>query len=95
MIPTKLLAELDGPLRRKAQGNFIQEVTQVTINIHEAWSKKLFDTEVAARPGGWFEDGRKFLRVDNRRGNKGMNYELERSQPFLHPLSLVEGVKVS
>ena len=89
MWPANLIEELDRPLNRGSRSKVQHEVSQGTLEIsivrHESWRKKLFDTEVAAPPSadgitagvvtiGWQEDGQKFVRVDNRRGNRAMCY---------------------
>ena len=89
MWPAALIDELDRPLGRGSHSVVHHEVAQgildVTVIRHENWRKKLFDTEVVAPPSadgitagvvtvGWLEDGRKFVRVDNRRGNRSMSY---------------------
>ena len=89
MWPANLIEELDRPLSRGSRSTVHHEISQgileITVVRHESWRKKLFDTEVAAPPSadgitadvvtvGWQEDGQKFVRVDNRRGNRSMCY---------------------
>ena len=84
MFPKNVIDELENSTGRKSPVFLQTDVVQGAINIvmyrHEDWRKKLFDTEVGAPPStdgitagvltiGRLDDGRGFVRVDNRRGN--------------------------
>ena len=88
MFPEVMIEELDKPCRRSPttfQVEAVQGTLCITMHKHEDWRRKLYDTEVGAPPSrdgissgvvslGRLDDGRSFLRVDNRRGNRSMIY---------------------
>ena len=89
MFPKNVIDELENSTGRKSPVFLQTDVVQGAINIvmyrHEDWRKKLFDTEVGAPPStdgitagvltiGRLDDGRGFVRVDNRRGNRSMSF---------------------
>ena len=88
MFPDSLIKELEKPSRRSPvsiQTEVMQGTLNITMFTHEEWRKKLYDTEVGAPASsdgitagvvtiGRMDDGRAFIRVDNRRGNRSMNY---------------------
>ncbi|CAK9114238.1 Deoxyuridine 5'-triphosphate nucleotidohydrolase (dUTPase) (dUTP pyrophosphatase), partial [Durusdinium trenchii] len=80
MFPWAMVQELQKPTSRNSPITFDQEVSQGVITVqmhrHNAWRKKLYDTEVSAPPPsdditagvvtlGTLENGSLFVRVDN------------------------------
>ena len=90
LFPKTLIDELERSSLQGSTASFTQTVEMGTIHVkmhkHEAWQRKLFDTEVGApipenglTAGvvtlGELEEGGVFLlRVDNRKGSRSMSY---------------------
>lgn len=88
LFPKTLIDELERSSLQGSTASFTQAVEMGTIHVkmhkHEAWRRKLFDTEVGApNPENGLTagvvtlgelEGGVFLRVDNRKGSRSMSY---------------------